>query len=198
MVNDPGQKIDISAQKPGILAELIKAKNDWEAEVLAELPEEDLRLFPIGHPEYRFTQIPARDGIASGNIKRSNRYPNCSFFTNWTSTEDEINWNAEVLEDGDFEVIIYYTCPHEDIGSEFEVRFGSNAIHGQITDAHDPPLRGNKNDRSPRIESLVKDFKPLNLGKIHLEKGSGKLTLKAIKIPGSQVMDFRLMMFERI
>jgi arylsulfatase A-like enzyme len=198
MVNDPGQKNDVSAQNPDILGELIKAKNDWVAEVLAELPEKDLRPFPIGHPDYRFTQIPARDGINSGNIKRSNRYPNCSFFTNWTSTDDEINWNAEVLEDGDFEVIIYYTCPLEDIGSEFEVRFGSNAIRGKITEAHDPPLRGKENDRSPRIESYVKDFKPLNLGKIHLDKGSGKLTLKAIDIPGSQVMDFRLMRFERI
>ena len=103
-----------------------------------------------------------------------------------------------MLEEGEFEVIVYYTCPLEDIGSEFEVRFGSNAVSGKITEAQDPPLRGKENDRSPRIESLVKDFKPLNLGKIHLDKGSGKLTLKALEIPGSQVMDFRLMMFERI
>jgi len=37
----------------------------------------------------------------------------------------------------------------------------------------------------------------LNIGTIHLDKGKGELSLKALDIPGSQVMDFRLMMFER-
>ena len=39
----------------------------------------------------KFTQIPARDGTAHGNIKRSNMWPNCSYFTNWTSLDDSIN-----------------------------------------------------------------------------------------------------------
>ena len=198
MVNDPGQKNDISRQKPDILQKLINAKDEWEMEVLVELPEKDTRPFPIGHPDYKFTQIPARDGITSGNIKRSNRYPNCSFFTNWTSTDDKITWDVEVLAEGEFEVVLYYTCPEEDVGSVFELGFGSSTLTGKITEAHDPPLTGMENDRDKRIESYVKDFKPLNIGMIHLDKGKGELSLKALEIPGSQVMDFRLMMFERI
>ena len=198
MVNDPGQKKDISEQKPDVLQELMNAKDEWQMEVLAEFPETDTRLFPIGHPDYKFTQIPARDGIPSGNIQRSNRYPNCSFFTNWTSTGDEITWDVEVLAEGEFEVVLYYTCPEKDVGSVFELGFGSRTCTGKITEAHDPPLTGMENDRKERIESYVKDFKPLNIGTIHLDKGKGKLSLKALEIPGSQVMDFRLMMFERI
>jgi hypothetical protein len=53
-------------------------------------------------------------------------------------------------------------------------------------------------DRDERIESYVKDFRPLELGIISFKKGKGTLTLQADQIPGSQVMDFRLMMFERI
>jgi hypothetical protein len=55
-----------------------------------------------------------------------------------------------------------------------------------------------ENDRHLRQESYVKDFRPLALGKMHLEKGVGKLVIKATDIPGSQVMDLRLLMFERI
>jgi hypothetical protein len=33
---------------------------------------------------------------------------------------------------------------------------------------------------------------------MHLDKGRGELILRALSIPGSQVMDFRLLMFERI
>jgi hypothetical protein len=58
-------------------------------------------------------------------------------------------------------------------------------------------LRGAENDRVERKESYVKDFRPLNLGVIRLKKGRGQLALKAVEMPGSQVMDFRLMMFTR-
>jgi len=198
MVNDPGQYIDISEQNPEITKKLITAKVEWEKGVLSELPEKDTRPFPIGHPDYEFTQIPARDGIPFGNIQRSNRYPNCSFFSNWINTDDKITWDAEVLTEADFEVVIYYTCPEKDVGSTFELSFGSNKLTGKITEAYNPPLTGMENDRVERIESYVKDFKPLTVGVFHLDKGKGKLTLKALDIPGSQVMDFRLMMFKKL
>jgi hypothetical protein len=38
----------------------------------------------------------------------------------------------------------------------------------------------------------------MTLGVVRLEKGKGTLTLKATKIPGSQVMDFRLLMLKRV
>ena len=41
-------------------------------------------------------------------------------------------------------------------------------------------------------ESTLKEFRPLNLGTMHLEPGRGLLTLKALRIPGKQVMDVRL------
>jgi hypothetical protein len=44
----------------------------------------------------------------------------------------------------------------------------------------------------------VKDFKAMELGTIHLKKGKGTLVLRATNIPGSQVMDFRLLMFTRV
>lgn len=198
MQNDPGQNTDISNEKPEITKQLTQAKEKWKNEVLSELPEKDTRTFPIGHPDYKFTQIPARDGKTYGNIKRSNKHPNCTFFTNWISTKDSINWEAEILADGDFEVEIYYTCPAEDVGSTFELSFGNEKITGTIAEPHDPPLTGMENDRDPRIESYVKNFKALTIGTIHLTKGEGTLTLKATKIPGSQVMDFRLMMLKRI
>jgi len=197
MVNDPGQITDISAEQLEVTNQLTKAKEKWEKGVLSELPEKDSRAFPIGHPDYSFNQIPARDGIANGNIKRSNKFPNCSFFTNWTSITDSISWEAEVLESGRFELELYYTCPAKDIGSVFELSFGNNKLTGKISEAHNPPFIGKENYRSPMKGSYVKDFKKMSVGTINLEKGKGFLTLKALKIPGSQVMDFRLLMLKR-
>jgi len=197
MVSDPGQYKDISTEMPDIYNQMVMAKVAWEKEVLPELPLVDERTFPLGHPEFKYTQVPARDGKAHGNIQRSNRYPNCSFFTNWIDVEDKITWDVDVIEDGDFKVVIYYTCPENDIGSNFSVTLNDSKLSGQIKEAHDPPLFGMDDDRDKRIESYVKDFKPLELGVISLKKGIGTLTLQANDIPGGQVMDFRLMMFER-
>ena len=198
MVSDPGQHTDISDQAPEIKEELTLAKEKWEREVLSELPPKDTRNFPIGHPDFSFTQIPARDGTASGNIIRSSKHANCSFFTRWTSITDSISWEAEVLESGEYAVELYYTCPAEDVGSVFELSFAKSKLRGEITEAHDPPLTGMEHDRAPRGGSLVKDFKRMPLGSIHLEKGEGVLILRALEIPGSQVMDFRLLMLNRI
>ncbi len=198
MLEDPGQYHNIADQHPEITQKLTEAKDNWELSVLGELPERDERPFSLGHPGSKYTQIPARDGVAHGNIVRSNRFPNCSFFVNWTNTNDKITWNVEVAESGDFEVTLYYTCRQEDIGSEFQLSFNESSIRGEITEAHEPPLVGMEEDRVERHNSYVKDFKPLKLPVMHMEKGAGELTLQALNVPGSQVMDFRLLMFERI
>jgi hypothetical protein len=38
----------------------------------------------------------------------------------------------------------------------------------------------------------MKEFRPLSFGSVRLEKGRGLLTLRALEIPGRQVMDVRL------
>jgi hypothetical protein len=158
----------------------------------------DTRTFPIGHPGSIITQIPARDGVAHGNIERSNRWPNCSFFTNWISVEDKITWEVEVVESGNYEVTLYYTCQQGDEGSEFSLTFGDNRLDSSIDFAHDPPLRGMENDRVLRPESYVKDFKPLKVGVMSMEQGPGTLTLQAGTKAGEEVMEVRLLLFERI
>jgi hypothetical protein len=49
-----------------------------------------------------------RDRTPSGGVERSARAPNCSFFTNWTSVDDSIDWNIEVKNAGNYSVTIYY------------------------------------------------------------------------------------------
>lgn len=198
MLRDPGQRQNIASQMSLVATTLSAEVQQWREQVLAELPNADVRPFPLGHPGTKYTQLPARDGKAQGNIKRSNRFPNSSFYTNWISIDDKISWDVEVVESGNFEVMLYYTCPEKDKGSTFELGFGADRLKGHIADGFDPPLRGMEHDRVERTESYVKDFKALNLGVMHLERGQGELTLQALTIPGSKVMDFRLLMFERV
>jgi len=200
MQNDPGQRVDVRAKFPKVYEKLTKAGKKFDREVVPELPEgKDERPFMIGHPDLTFTQLPARDAIATGDIKRSGRAPNCSFYTNWVNTEDTISWNAEVQIEGDYRAQVYYTCTKEDLGTVLELRCGESAITQKVTVANDPPLVGRESDRSPRrSESFMKDFVPLDLGVIHLKKGPNQLVLKALEIPGTQSIEMRLIMLNRI
>jgi arylsulfatase A-like enzyme len=198
MVKDPGQTKDISGTLPQKAKELGQAVDDWKKSVLSELEGEDLRQFPVGHPDFAVTQLPARDAKAFGELKRSNRFPNCSYYGNWKSTSDKLTWDIDVLETGDFDVDLYYTCAEANLGAVMELVYGEETTAAEVTVANDPPETGAEHDRVPRQESYVKDFKPIKLGKIHLEKGNGTLTLQAKQIPGEQAIDFRLMMLLRI
>lgn len=197
MENDPEQYTDVSKEFPEVHQQLVYAKEKWVNEVATELDEKAARPFPIGYPSVFQTQLPARDAIGHGNIKRSNRWPNSSYLLNWTSTTDKITFDAEVLNEGNYEVELFYTCPQEDVGSKVELSFNDSKLTFQINEAFDPPLLKN-DDVYLRAEGFVKEFKRIKVGTIHLEKGTGTLTLKAIEIPGSQVMDFRLLLLKKI
>lgn len=195
---DPGQKKNIRPTAPAIANRLQDAVTGWEKKILSELPEKDTRPFTFAHPAALYTILPAGDGVPHGNIERSNKFPNCSFFTNWISTDDKITWELDALESGDFDVALYYTCEPKDVGSVFTLKFGADSITSKITAANDPPLQGMENDRAPRTESYVKDFKKLQLGRMHFQKGKGTLTLQASQIPGKQVMDVQMLVFKSL
>jgi len=211
MVKDPGQRTDISQNQPDTVERLRAEVAHWKKTALGELGEDE-RPFVIGHPDYPWTQIPARDGKAHGGIKRSNKFPNCSYFYNWTKLDDKITWLVEVGASGLYEVTVHYAVPEGDEGARIHLSYSMpnttlpNGKKGfwssrnvfSIDKAHDVPARGQENDRVQRRESYVKDFKPLKLGMIRLKKGKGELTLQATEIPGKTALEFRLLILRQL
>ena len=197
MVNDPGQRKDISKEKPKVAARLREEVAHWKKTVLTELGE-DNRPFVIAHPDFEWTQIPARDATAHGGIKRSNKFPNCSYFANWTKTDDKLTWPAVVASAGRYEVTLHYAVPRGDEGAVLELSHNRSRLRYTIAEPHEVPARGQENDRVKRMESYVKDFRVVKIGVIALEKGKGELTLRAMKIPGKTALQFRLLMLRRI
>jgi hypothetical protein len=189
--------VDVSKQFPKVIERLNQRKQSFQNKVLDKAGP-DTRPFVIGHPGVFWTQIPARDGTAHGGIKRSNKFPNCSYFLNWTNKEDFITWDVEIGKSGRYEVELWYACSKKDLGSEIELSLNGESVVANITKPNDPPLVGMKEDRSPRSESYAKNFRPMKMGIITLKKGKGEMKLQAKKIRGSQAMEFRLLMLQRI
>jgi len=196
MTADPNQTRDIATEMPEVALRLRTAVKRFAEEVKPFVGPDD-RPYPVGFG--KTTWLPARDGVGHGGIARSGRAPNCSFFTNWTKEGDRITWDTEVLEAGNYAAELYYTCPAADIGSAVELSWNAARVEGKIAVAHDPPLEGKEHDRVDRgAESYVKDFRPLRLGTIRLEKGRGAMTLRALRIPAKQVADVRYLILTRV
>ncbi|WP_009958937.1 arylsulfatase [Verrucomicrobium spinosum] len=208
MLADPGQQTDVAATQPATAEELRQAVQQWRTDVLGSGPAPstagpkkkgqakgavmDPRPYPVGYGEFPRTPLPARDGTPSGGVKRSANAPNCSYFVNWTTLEDKMTWDVEVHTTGEYEVEILYTCPEGDAGATVELTHLQSRLTGKVAPAWDPPLYTNQ-DTLPRppAESRMKEFRPLPLGTLHLEKGRGPLTLRALEISGKSVMDVR-------
>jgi arylsulfatase A-like enzyme len=193
MEADPGQTKDVAKEHPEIAKKLAEAVAAWRQDVFGgEEKTHDLRPFTVGYPEFPMTPLPARDGIEHGGVKRSSKAPNCSYFVNWKTKDDSITWDVEVHTAGEYEAAVWYTCPPADAGSTVELSLNGSKTTGKVTPGWDPPLITGQ-DRAPRTgESIMKEFRTLSLGAMHLEPGRGLLTLRALEIPGQSVMDVRL------
>lgn len=190
---DIGQRKDVSAENPDVTTQLKEVARKYRQQML---PQEDDRPFTVGYSAN--TPLPARDGVAHGGIERSARAPNCSYFTNWKTEDGKITWDVEVHEPGTYEVVVYYTCPQENVGVEIQAELLGQKTSASITEAHNPEAYGPERDRFDRgAESVVKDFRPFSLGKFDLPAGRGKLTLTATKIPGDGAIEVRYVWLKR-
>jgi hypothetical protein len=106
--------------------------------------------------------------------------------------DDSMVWLLNVHTTGRYDVVIDYTSPSDAVGAQIELSCGKHHLTGRIAETWDPPPYTNQ-DTLPRPhgESQMKEFRPLKLGEMTLEKGQNPLTLRALDIPGKSVMDVR-------
>ena len=210
LIADPGQTATVSEKHSTVTTELTTAVAAWRKEMFGEAASVsgktktekkatnkagagntvDPRPIPVGYREFPHAWLPARDAEPRGALQRSSGAPNSSYFVNWRSLQDSIVWNVDVHTAGDYAVEILYTCPEPDAGATIELSLGEVRLASKVAPGWDPPLFTNQ-DTIPRpiAESKMKEFRPLNLGTIHLPAGRGPLTLRATDIPGKSVMD---------
>lgn len=197
---DRGQQYDVSDREPEVYKRMKHYSNRFKEELLTGFPTEDTRPFPIGHRQEIYSKLPARDAKIAGRIERSNRYPNCSYFTNWTGCDAKITWDVKVEEAGLFEALIYYTCDKRNIGSTFALRTDRDGENLTFTldQANDQPMLGADLDRVPREESYVKGFRPCSVGTISLSEGPALLSLQATSIRNEEAMNFWMLVLKRV
>ena len=197
---DPGETRNVADQHPAVVSELQRSLQDWLRETKSSNPvNPESRPITVGHPDETLVQLPARDAVNHGGVRRSNRFPNATYMLNWSaSPEDWISWDVEVLDAGRFEVEMYYACKESAVGAELQLSFGDRVLNSVIAKAHETPLLGAADDRVPRQEGYVKRWGVMHLGTIDLSAGVGAIDLRLKGTAEQDVAEMRLLTLRRV
>ncbi len=194
---DPGQHHNVADQHPKLTSRLRRQAKLHSAEMKGLWEANAFRPFTVGYG--KSTTLPARDGVEHGTIRRSARPPNNSFFTHWTDVEDFISWQIDVGSAGQYEAIVYYTCVSGDEGATVQLSIvGGDSIRTKVSESYDPPLYDKSKERVADSHYFVKDFRPLKLGRLDLQKGHGELRLEAVDITGERLIDVHSIVLSRV
>ena len=186
--SDLGQRTDVAAHHAELAAKLGMLAKQHNAEMQVHFKANASRPFTVGYGAS--TTLTARDGVGHGTIQRSAKAPNNSFFTNWTTADDFITWDIDVGKSGEYEAIVFYTCARGNEGATLRLSItNGDSTQAIVNELFDPPLYDKSKERVAKSHYFVKDFKPLSLGTLHLNKGKGTLRLEAIDMKGQQVID---------
>ncbi len=186
---DRGQRVDVASSHPTEAARLATALRTHRAKMLDEFSRFRDRPFTVGYG--LSTTLPARDGIEHGTIQRSAKAPNNSYFKNWTRHTDSITWTIDVGHAGDYQATVHYTCAPDHVGASIRLAMDGkqSAAEATVRMAFDPPLYDKSRERVARSHYFVKDFRPLRLGTLRLDKGTGILRLTAPTLVGGGAID---------
>lgn len=190
--SDRGQHTDVSAKYPKITMEMQELAKKYREEMKVEFAKNRDRPFNVGFGAS--TMLPARDGQANGDVQRSVKSPNNSFFTNWKSKDASITWHVDVATAGNYEVVVRYTCAAGDEGvrmrlaSELQGESGPSTS-APVVEVFDPPLYDKSKERVRKSHYFVKDFETLSLGHLYLSVGECTLRLSADEIIGTKAID---------
>jgi len=196
MIADPGQKRDVAAKHADVAEKLAKAYRAWYADVSKGIQGMPPPL-PVGHEKAPDVTLLAPECKMTGKVrfKQGRGWAN-DWITNWTSTDDRVAWDLDVVHGGRYEVTLMYTCPAGDVGSRVRVDAGGKHVEGTVRKAHDPkPIPSP--DRVQRKEVYEKVWAPLNLGTIELARGKTRLTVRALTKPGRQALDLKAVRLRR-
>ena len=122
------------------------------------------------------------------------------WIVNWVDPKDKITWDIDVVETGETIGLPSNTLAQRKTSDRkfaFKVNEAKSSKPYCGKDFRSSPLFPN-HDRAPRAGELEKPWATLELGKMELDQGITKLVLSADRMPGTQVMEVREVILERI
>ena len=189
MAADPSQKRDVAARHAEVVATLRTAIERWYTDVTADAP---LRVpIPVGHKVEPVVKLGAAEAHLSGKISVKGKVPwDISWIHTWTSTDDHVWWDLDVVRRGRHNVSVTYANPHRAIPVKVRIEAGDVSFDTVLSAAGRPGSGGAPNrNRVAGNKTVVSDQITQVVGKLPLKIGRDKLYFRILSAPGPE---FRL------
>ncbi len=200
MQKDPHQENNIAEQHPNLVKRLSNAYERWYADATKNgfdpIPTK------IGYPESPEVVMPGHEAFLHPNKGEGISYYGANgwandFVTNWTDTSSYPYWEVEVVHQGEYEIAFDYCCAKKNLGAELEVEINGSKIKTKVTKAHNPDFLPTK-DLVGRKEAPPREWAAMTVGKTKIQKGRGKLIVRALEIPGEELIDLKAVRVKRL
>ena len=183
MLADPGQKQDISGQRPGLTKRLASAYEAWYRDVTSRgvTPPP----LPVGYEPANTVALQAEDATLQGNLKfrRKQGWAHDSIL-NWTSEHESSAWHLDVRHSGRYQIELMVGCAPDDVGATVRIDVGEQHAEAKIEQAHNPiPAELQSHDRSQVWTSgpvPTMTWIPLKFRPVELAEGETQLAVRGI------------------
>ena len=200
MQTDPNQKVNLAATEFRRLSEFKSAFENWFMEVtkdgfnsvpihVGHIGKDEVTLeghYAYLHPVENIRPDPNRDGISyHGPAGWAN-----DWIDNWTSTSAYPYWNLNIIREGEYDVLLKYSCEKSDIGCKFQLEVCNSSIAIDVDKSFEGVMWPSA-DRIHRKEVFERQWGAIRVGTVKLEKGFTKLKLRATEIPGDEAIELK-------
>lgn len=189
MNEDPSQSFDIAEANPFLTTKLLNDYNEWYERITVKgfSPE----AIPLGYSEYPAAEIEAIEAIKSGSLKyyEGHGWAN-DWITNWVNTSDSLIWYTDIVETGEYEFSIKYSCPENQTGSKISLSVNDTLLNARITEAFEPSFVYSP-DRVKRKEVYEKQWAKKVIGTTRLKKGKTEIIFKVSEIGDKYALDLK-------
>lgn len=114
----------------------------------------------------------------------------------WTTVKGRITWLIEVVEPGEYEVSLKYGCKPGNEGAMLMLQADSSYLMTTVDKVHDA-VRLPQPDRVSAPGPGLFDWGMMHLGTLQLRKGQTTLTLRALSMPGTEVVSMQSLIFRK-
>ncbi|MCB1078791.1 MAG: sulfatase-like hydrolase/transferase [Verrucomicrobiae bacterium] len=197
MREDPGEKTDLAKAEPDLVRRLSGLYEAW----FDDISSEGLRRFPlpVGYAEQDPVELHAPQAYFDAPLHFASGpgFAN-DWLTGWSDAKAKVWFEIEAVKAGQYSVELDLTCPPEDGGAEIRVSAGESATKTTVPGGpvRDIPLP--HRDEAGKERYRNREWITVKAGTIALPKGPATLTLEALRMPGSQVMDLKQVRLERV
>ncbi len=190
MAADPGEDKNIAKENPEIVKELSAKYDAW----FADISSEGLRRFPlpIGHTEQNPVELYAPQAYYDKPLHFASGpgFAN-DWLTNWTNAKAKVWFEIVVTKDGEYDVELAYDCPAADAGSKIRISVGAASQEATVAAAPIQDISLPHRDEIGKERYRNRQWATLKLGTVKLPRGPARLTLEALSMPGTQVLDLK-------